>query len=113
MNRMGQTPDAELKEGNDIAALYRNAVIKYGKNQTQCDRMAIEYGTGNTDDLVFYDSDGERKVGRIRQGFDVLQGSASATATFSSFVEEVSPADKLRLRTLYNKLLDISNSKTK
>lgn len=75
--------------------------------------MTIAYGTGNTDDVVFYDSGGERKVGRLRQQFEVLQGSGSSTATFSNFVEEVSPADKLSLRTLYNKLLDIAKSKPK
>jgi hypothetical protein len=110
---MNQTPDAQLQEGNDIFRLYHKAVIKHGNNQTQCDRMTIEYGTGNTDDVVFYDSGGEKKVGRIRQQFEVLQGSASSTATFSNFVEEVSPADKLLLRTRYNRLLDIFNSKTK
>jgi hypothetical protein len=110
---MSQTPDAQFQEDNDIFRLYRNAIIKQGNNQTQCDRMTIEYGRGNTDDVVFYDVGGERKVGRIRQQFEVLQGSASATATFSNFVEEVTPADKLLLRTFYNRLLDISNSKPK
>lgn len=109
MKRMNQKADAELKDGNDIAELYCNIV----KNQTQYDLMTIEYGTGNTDSVVFYDFDGEKKVGRVHQGFDVLQGSASATTTFSNFIVPVSPEDSVSLTTLYNKLLDISNSKTK
>ena len=93
---MGQTADAELKEGNDIAELYRNPDQVQESNTVR--PMTIEYGTGNTDDVVFYDFDGERKVGRVHQGFDVLQGSASATTTFSNFIEAVSPADNSALR---------------
>lgn len=110
---MNDTPDAELQDGRDSAALYRNCVSKYGKNEIQYDRVAIEYGTGNTDNVVFYKDDGETKVGRIRQGFDVLQGSASATATFSNSVVAVSPEDAIRLTALYDKLLKDSNSKSK
>ena len=110
---MGEKPDATLENGRDVAVLYRNYVMKYGKNEIQCDRMEIAYGTGNTEDVVFYESDGTTEIGHIRQGFDVLQGSASTTTTFSNFVLPVSPEDSIRLTAVYNQLLEIANSKTK
>jgi hypothetical protein len=108
---MDEKPDATLEGGQDKAVLYRNYVMKYGKSEIQCDRIEIEYGTGNTDSVVFYEDAGETQVGRIKQGFSVLQGSASATTAFDSFVLPVSTDDNLRLSALYNKLLEIANSK--
>jgi hypothetical protein len=114
LNMNLKPPDAELLVGRDVSRLYRNdVVIKEGTDQPDCDRMTIDYGTGNTEDVVICVIEGKKTVGRIRQTFSVVQGSVSSAATFTDFVDPVSATDQERLLALHNTLSGIADSKAK
>ena len=104
-------PDAHLARGLDAADLYRNVTIN-GK-QTKYDRVIITHGReGIEEDFVFHRVNGELKVDRVRQTFDVVQGSVSSTPTFNNVLEEVTDQDdKKRLSEWYDDLLKTANKK--
>jgi hypothetical protein len=99
-------PEATLRYSDAEAKLFRHAKrFNDGKTEMLCDQMIVQHFTGNEDNVVIYESDGKRRVGRIRLLMGLQSGSVSTTASFSEAVEPLDTDDENRLLTIYDQLV--------
>lgn len=104
---MASEPEATLRYSDAEAMLFRCAKrFNDGKTEMVCDQMIVQHFTGNEDNVVIYESDGTRRVGRIRLLMGLQSGSVSTTTTFSEAVEPLDTDDENRLLTIYDQLVN-------
>lgn len=62
---------------------------------------------------MIYESDGKRRVGRIRLLMGLQSGPVTTTANFSEVVKPLDADDEKRLLTIYDQLVIASSARIK
>lgn len=104
---MTKQPDAKLKYQEAEAKLFRGAKrFNDGKKEMLCDQIIVQYFSGNEDNVVIYETDGKRRVGRIKLLMGLSSGSPATptSATINEAVEPLDADDEKRLLTIYDQL---------
>ncbi len=107
---MAKQPDATVGYADAEAKLFRGAKrFNDGKKEIACDQIIVQHFTGNEENVVIYESDGKRRVGRVRLLMGLQSGSVTTTANFSEAVEPLDADDEKRLLAIYDQLVNASS----
>jgi|SRR5882762_6727737 len=104
---MPKEPDATLRYSDAEAKLFGGAKqFNDGTREMVCDETVVQHFTGTEEEVVIYERDGNRRVGRIRLLMGLSSGSPATptSATFSEAVEDLDADNEQRLLTIYDQL---------
>jgi len=101
---MTPQPDETLKFSHSEARLFRGIKLRDGAEEVICDRMVVQRVTGDEHDLIVYERDGKRIVGRITQIMVVSTATPAVpgSAIFKEHVEDVPLDDEREFLDTYD-----------
>jgi hypothetical protein len=99
-------PDATYNFTDGKADLYTGRSLNYNGEAVTADRMVLEHTKGNEEDVLIFERDGKRRVGRVIPEMSIPPGSPAVTLspTFPYRVGDIPADDEKRLLAIYDYL---------
>lgn len=99
-------PDGTYKFTDAKANLYTGVSLNYSGESITADRMIVEHIKGNEEDVLVFEHDGKRRVGRVRLDMSIPSESPgiSPAPTFQYRVEDIPPDEEKHLLAIYDHL---------